>query len=55
MVDGVIPRTHISEDEFEAHYPECLITGPAPYEVLPNYQVTLVGMVSAYVTMRSLL
>ncbi|XP_077534391.1 uncharacterized protein LOC144146303 [Haemaphysalis longicornis] len=44
MVDGVIPRTHISEDEFEAHYPECLITGPAPYEVLPNYQVTLVGM-----------
>ncbi|XP_065301044.1 uncharacterized protein [Dermacentor albipictus] len=36
MVDGVIPLTHISRDEFAARYPGCWVTGAAPYDVPPD-------------------
>ncbi|XP_049271141.1 uncharacterized protein LOC119388758 [Rhipicephalus sanguineus] len=29
-VDGFVPWTHFTEDEFEAKYPECVITGASP-------------------------
>ncbi|KAH8041246.1 hypothetical protein HPB51_014394 [Rhipicephalus microplus] len=36
MVDGLIPLTHISRDEFVDRYPGCWVTGAAPYDVPPN-------------------
>ncbi|XP_077534434.1 uncharacterized protein LOC144146352 [Haemaphysalis longicornis] len=45
MVDGLIPLTHISDDEFTAGFPKCLITGPAPFEVTQRRSgFPLVGM-----------
>ncbi|KAL1440388.1 hypothetical protein MTO96_009432 [Rhipicephalus appendiculatus] len=35
-VDGLIPLTHINEDEFIAGYPQCWISGGAPYRLAPN-------------------
>ncbi|KAL1414340.1 hypothetical protein MTO96_007580 [Rhipicephalus appendiculatus] len=29
-VDGFVPWTHFTEDEFQAKYPECVITGASP-------------------------
>ncbi|KAL3234723.1 hypothetical protein MRX96_003369 [Rhipicephalus microplus] len=36
MVDGLIPLTHINEDEFNGGYKECWISGAAPYRLAPN-------------------
>ncbi|KAH6932473.1 hypothetical protein HPB50_006264 [Hyalomma asiaticum] len=46
IVDGLIPLTHINEDEFIAGYKECWITGGAPYQLAPNSNNTnVLGMV----------
>ncbi|KAL1467062.1 hypothetical protein MTO96_005923 [Rhipicephalus appendiculatus] len=31
QVDGFVPWTHFTEDEFKANYPSCWITGATPY------------------------
>ncbi|KAH7957152.1 hypothetical protein HPB52_015670 [Rhipicephalus sanguineus] len=45
IVDGLIPVTHIDEDEFIAGYRECWISGGAPYRLAPNSNNTnVLGM-----------
>ncbi|KAL1440418.1 hypothetical protein MTO96_009459 [Rhipicephalus appendiculatus] len=46
IVDGLIPLTHITEDEFIGGYKECWISGGAPYRLAPNSNNTnVLGMV----------
>ncbi|KAH7960174.1 hypothetical protein HPB49_017558 [Dermacentor silvarum] len=46
MVDGLIPLTHINEDEFVAGYTECWISGGAPYQLaLGSNNSNVLGMV----------
>ncbi|XP_049520874.1 uncharacterized protein LOC119445182 [Dermacentor silvarum] len=45
MVDGLIPLTHINEDEFVAGYTECWISGGAPYQLaLGSNNSNVLGM-----------
>ncbi|KAL1440390.1 hypothetical protein MTO96_009434 [Rhipicephalus appendiculatus] len=45
-VDGVIPLTHINVDEFIAGYPQCWISGGAPYRLAPKSKNSnVLGMV----------
>ncbi|XP_037514865.2 uncharacterized protein LOC119391259 [Rhipicephalus sanguineus] len=46
QVDGFVPWTHFTEDEYKASYPSCWITGATPYNNSGDNNTNIWGAVS---------